>query len=103
MSVGEDKAGKAAGADGVLNACGLDSAGGVGSSDTDGSADGALIAGSDIELPGEADDSAGGEAMLAGCDGAPILGMADVVAAGVVVVVVVAGGEAGEGSTRLLS
>ena len=53
----------------MLDPIGLDSEGGVGSSATDGSepaADGALIAGSDMELPGDADDSAGGDARLAG-------------------------------------
>ena len=55
-------AGSEAGADRALGACRVDSAGGDGSSDTDGSERpaGALMAGSDMELPGDADDKAGG-------------------------------------------
>ena len=91
----------------MLDGIGLNSAGGVGNSATVGgepAACGALIVGSAIELPGEADDSAGRDARLDGCDcccvlaaGEPIVGMDDVVVAAE------PGAAPRLGSTRLLS
>lgn len=58
-------AGMAAGADGAFGACRVDSAGSSAMVGSD-RAVGAVMAGSDIELLGEADDSAGGLPRLAG-------------------------------------